>query len=72
MLSPQEIEPFMKTVMACYDNNEFRSNWERLRKRRLNNKQSMGMFIADVKDLVWDRLPAEARSPAGTPSGNGK
>ena len=48
---------FHKVVMYCYDNKEFRQNWERLRKKQIREKGSMKLFISDVKDIVWDRLP---------------
>ena len=52
---------FPETVMACFDNKEFRSNWERLRKKTLRGEKAMLLFIKDIQDLVWDRLPKERR-----------
>lgn len=61
-MSPIEAIGFSKCVMTCFDNKEFRENWERLRRLRLNhNKKTMTRFIKDVRDLVWDRLPAQAK-----------
>jgi hypothetical protein len=57
MLSPIEAVEFKKVVMSCYDNKEFRMNWERLRKKSIRSKKGMDTFIKDVRNLVWDRLP---------------
>jgi hypothetical protein len=50
---------FAECVMACFDNREFLKNWERLRKKRIRegSTEEMRLFIKDVKELVWDRLP---------------
>ena len=57
MLSPKEAAIFAKMVMICYGNKEFRENWERLRKRQIHGKKNMALFISDVRELVFDRLP---------------
>lgn len=44
-------------VMACFDNKEFVSNWERLRKKKCRGKKNMELFIEDIKNTVWDRIP---------------
>ncbi len=56
---------FKETVMACYDNKEYRANWERLRKIRLHekNEKALKLFIQDVKDLIWDRIPKTNQPP---------
>jgi hypothetical protein len=48
---------FDEVVMYCFDNKEFVSNWERLRKIKLHGKKAMMLFIKDVRNLVWERLP---------------
>jgi hypothetical protein len=50
---------FDEVVMKCFDNKEFVRNWERLRKKKLKGDKNMLLFIEDVKDLVWDRVPSE-------------
>jgi hypothetical protein len=51
---------FKETVLFCYDQKEFRSNWERLRKIKFSsNPKIMKLFIKDIKDLVWDRMARE-------------
>jgi hypothetical protein len=59
MLSPGEAIEFEKIVMTCYDNVEFRKNWERLRKAQLNNHKAYKSFIGDIRNIVWDRLPRD-------------
>ena len=56
---------FKETVMACFENKEYRKNWERLRKTTLHEKNEKGMklFIEDVKNLIWDRLPKVESKP---------
>lgn len=61
MLSPLEAIGFQKVVMETYGIPEFVSNWERLRKMPLRGEKAMKRFIEDVRDTVWDRLPAETR-----------
>lgn len=48
---------FEEMVMACFDNKEFVSNWERLRKKKCRGKKNMELFIEDIKNTVWDRIP---------------
>ena len=43
MLSPIDAVQFKEVVMCCFDNKEFRSNWERLRKKSLNNKKAFDL-----------------------------
>lgn len=62
MLLPLEAIGFRKVVMQTYEIPEFVSNWERLRNTPLRGEKAMKMFIADVRDTVWDRLPAETRA----------
>jgi hypothetical protein len=57
MLSPKEAVLFSRIVMICYDNVEFRTNWEKLRKMPLKGKKAMTLFIKDVREIVFDRLP---------------
>jgi hypothetical protein len=45
---------FKECVLACFDNVEFRSNWERLRQKSLSDHKNLRLFIKDVKNLVWD------------------
>ena len=47
---------FKECILFAFDNKEFVTNWERLRKRRLRGKRAMLLFIRDVKDFVWDRI----------------
>jgi hypothetical protein len=47
---------FKDVVLATFDNKEFVTNWERLREKKLTPK-TMRLFIKDVKNLIWDRLP---------------
>ena len=47
---------FKECVMWCYDNKEYRSNWERLRQKKLQNEKAMRLFIKDVRCLIWDRV----------------
>lgn len=61
MLSPYEAIGFQKCVMDSFDNSEFVKNWETLRKRSLHGKKSMELFISDVRDIVWSRLPIKIR-----------
>jgi len=53
---------FYETVLYCFDNKEYVDNWRRLRKVSLpwNNKK-FKLFISDVENLIWDRIPLTDR-----------
>jgi len=61
MMSPIEAIGFHKTVMDTFNISEFVSNWERLRETSLQGKEAMNLFIKDVRNMVWDRLPLGIR-----------
>lgn len=61
MLSPIECIGFEKCVMVAFDNKEYVSNWERLRGKKLSGATAMRLFIKDVRNLLWDRMPVVAR-----------
>ena len=48
---------FIEVVLACFDNKEYVSNWKRLRKITSWDEKSFHLFIRDVENTVWDRLP---------------
>lgn len=54
---------FDTVVMAVF-NSKFLYEWQRLRKVRIvdhkRKDKNLELFVADVKDLVWDRLPGSA------------
>ena len=52
---------FKECVLAVFDNKEYVQNWERLRKIKLGDKKSMRLFIKDVRNLFWDRMPKEVK-----------
>lgn len=54
---------FPELVMHVFDNKEYVKNWERLRKVKFHpdNKKVMLLFIKDVENLFWDRLPKEPK-----------
>jgi len=48
---------FKEVVLFCFDNKEYRQNWERLMGKKLhNNPKAMIQFIKDVRDLIWDKV----------------
>jgi hypothetical protein len=52
---------FKECVMFVFDNKEYVKNWERLRKTPLRGKKAMNLFIKDIRNLIWDRMPKEAK-----------
>ena len=60
MQSLEESVQFKELVSMVFDNKEYVRNWERLRGKRLLSEKSMKLFIKDVRDLFWDRLPRNA------------
>ena len=59
MLSPAESISFEKCVWAAFNDKEYVSQWERLRERKLTGNKAIGLFIRDVRDLIFDRLPKD-------------
>jgi hypothetical protein len=59
MLNPEQAILFHKCCMYCFDNKEFVLNWERLRQRSLRGEKNIKLFINDVRNLVFDRLPMQ-------------
>ena len=59
MLNPEQAILFHKCCMSCFDNKEFVLNWERLRQRTLRGEKNIKLFINDVRNLVFDRLPMQ-------------
>jgi hypothetical protein len=53
---------FKETVLYCFDNKEFRTNWERIRQRKLtNNPKAIKLFIKDIRNWIWNRIEKDYR-----------